>query len=391
MAVLFNSTTNITNITINLSNIGRTPVFNVFFDLFDNTTYANNGTLSFLSNGESAIYKFNITNSSNTTLFTAIADFDNLVDESNESNNIAQNTQPQTVSLAIESISAMHSSGTLKIFEFVILNDGSATVTNVQWQFDTNNSNVINSTSNISSLAVGEKAFVYAQYNFSSSGNYNVRANATGISQSTVVSSSLSSSITTNDVAITSFSSLNRDGTNAIFEIQAINNMADNLTNLNWSLAAGDGAAINSAGHFAPVQSNETIFIFVNYDYGDSGMFNPIASVTNGISSDSKSITFEISHILANSLAAANESGNERIFEFMINNTLNTNLTDVSWVLNTKDSNVINSTSNAVLQPSEQIFVYIGYNFTSAGIYNVNATARNGTLIDSRNLTITLA
>ena len=148
-------------------------------------------------------------------------------------------------------------------FEFVILNNGSTTLNDVSWQFDTDDSNRINSTSNISSLAVGEKAFVYAQYNFSSSGNYNVRANATGISQSTVVSSSLSSSITTNDVAITSFSSLNRDGTNAIFEIQAINNMADNLTNLNWSLAAGDGAAINSAGHFAPVQSNETIFIFV--------------------------------------------------------------------------------------------------------------------------------
>ena len=48
MAVLFNSTTNITNITINLSNIGRTPVFNVFFDLFDNTSLTSQTALILL-------------------------------------------------------------------------------------------------------------------------------------------------------------------------------------------------------------------------------------------------------------------------------------------------------------------------------------------------------
>ena len=131
MTVIFNSTTNITNVTINLSNNGQAPGFNVFLDIFDNTTYNNNRTLSFLDKSESVIYRFNITNSSNTSLFTAIADFDNLVDESNESNNIVQNTKAQVVSLAIESINTLYSNGTLKIFEFVILNDGDTTVTDV--------------------------------------------------------------------------------------------------------------------------------------------------------------------------------------------------------------------------------------------------------------------
>ena len=36
------------------------------------------------------------------------------------------------------------------------------------------------------------------------------------------------------------------------------------------------------------------------------------------------------------------------------------------------------------------MFIYIDYNFTTTGTFNVNATARNNTLIDSRNLTITI-
>ena len=93
-------------------------------------------------------------------------------------------------------------------------------------------------------------------------------------------------------------------------------------------------------------------------------------------------------YININNIAVLNESGNKRIFGFDIENGLSTNLTNVNWTLDTRNSNVINATSNIILQPNEKIFVYIDYNYTSAGIYNINTTARNGTLIDSRNLTI---
>jgi len=42
-------------------------------------------------------------------------------------------------------------------------------------------------------------------------------------------------------------------------------------------------------------------------------------------------------------------------------------------------------------KPNEEMFVYLDYNFTTTGTFNVNATARNGTLSDSRNLTITIS
>jgi len=389
MTVIFNQTTNQSNVTINISNIGESPTFNVFLDIFNNETFSTTNNTVILNINESQIYNFIVTNVSNATLFTAIADFDNLVDERNESNNIMQNTPPTIVSLAIESLTTMYSNGTLKIFEFVILNDGDTAVTDVQWWFDTNDSNRINSTSNIS-LAVNERAFVYIQYNFSDEGSYSVKANATGLSQSTTISSSLISAVGVGDLAITSFKAANIDIANVIFEIQAQNNLLQNLTNLNWSLTTADGNIINSTQQFSSIQPNETIFIFVNYDYGRTGTFNPIASVTNQTYSDSKTITLDIKHIQAYNLSVVNESGSKRIFEFIIKNSLNTNLTGVNWTFDTKHSNVINNTATSVLQPSEQMFIYIDYNFTSSGTFNVNATAINGTLTDSRNLTITI-
>ena len=86
---IFNEINNITNLTINLSNIGNAPAFNIFLDIFNNETYNNNATLDFLDKNNFKIYNLAVTNTSNATLFTTIADFDNSIDESNENNNIA--------------------------------------------------------------------------------------------------------------------------------------------------------------------------------------------------------------------------------------------------------------------------------------------------------------
>ena len=88
MNAVFNNAKKTANITVNLSNIGNAPAFNIFLDIFSNKTYQNNRTLAFLDKNNFIVYNFNAENSSNDTLFTAIADFGNLVDESNEENNI---------------------------------------------------------------------------------------------------------------------------------------------------------------------------------------------------------------------------------------------------------------------------------------------------------------
>lgn len=89
---------------------------------------------------------------------------------------------------------------------------------------------------------------------------------------------------------------------------------------------------------------------------GKSGTFALTATVTNSTYSDSKSITLDVKHIEAYNLTIVNESGSKRIFEFVVKNNLNSNLTNVNWTFDTKNSNVINSTTASILQPAEQIF-----------------------------------
>jgi len=380
----FDPTTNITNITVNLSNIGQAQAFNVFLDIFDNVTYENNRSLAFMVIDESIIYEFNITNSTNATLVTVIADFDNLVDESNESNNIVQNTEV-VVSLAIESLNTLHTNGTLKIFEFVIFNDGDTIVKDIQWQFDTDDSNVINSTINISSLSSKEKTFVYLQYNYSSKGSYNVKVNATGLTTS---SDTLSATVNIGDLIISSFTNMSRENFDVIFEFQAQNNGADNISDINWSLDTKDGTVISATKLFNLTPS-EIMLGYAAYTYSSSGTFNPSVTVTSASLTDTESITIDVPGLEITGLSVLNESGTKRIFEFIIENTLLTNLTNVNWTFDTKNNTIINATSTVILQPNEELFVYLDYNFTGIGTFNVNATAKNGSLIDSRNLSVT--
>jgi hypothetical protein len=70
------------NVTIKLTNKGTAPAFNILADIFDNSTFENQSALSYLDIGESQIYNYIITGTTNDTIVTAIADFDNYVDES---------------------------------------------------------------------------------------------------------------------------------------------------------------------------------------------------------------------------------------------------------------------------------------------------------------------
>ncbi|MEK6808720.1 MAG: hypothetical protein AABY14_03470, partial [Nanoarchaeota archaeon] len=103
MSINHSVTTNITNITINLTNIGTAPAFNIFTDTFNNLTenpYTRNESTAFLDINQSLIYNYIISNSINSTLYTAIVDFDNLIEEINESNNLIQSTPiPEIISV----------------------------------------------------------------------------------------------------------------------------------------------------------------------------------------------------------------------------------------------------------------------------------------------------
>ena len=78
----------INNLTANvtLKNAGNKPAFNLFFDIFDNNTMLKTNKSTMLSKNSEIFYQFNFTNASDFEI-SAIADFQGLIDESNESNN----------------------------------------------------------------------------------------------------------------------------------------------------------------------------------------------------------------------------------------------------------------------------------------------------------------
>jgi hypothetical protein len=76
------------NVTINISvsNTGKKPAYNLFIDIFDNGTFSKNISKNILLPNRTFIDQFTLTNISALKL-TAIADFDNFIEEKNESNN----------------------------------------------------------------------------------------------------------------------------------------------------------------------------------------------------------------------------------------------------------------------------------------------------------------
>ena len=197
----------------------------------------------------------------------------------------------------------------------------------------------------------------------------------------------LTDSNTTN-IDVNNLSVLYEDSALKIFEFKIKNNANDTLTNINWSLNTGIETIY--AKQLINLTQNTDIFVLFSYNYTPTGDYTVTATATDSINQDSDSISIDIEDIGAGNLTGLYNSSRERIFEFFITNQLTSTLTNVSWQFDTKNGLMINSTENIILTPGETIFNYIKYNFTSAGTYNVNATAINGSLKDSANLTITI-
>lgn len=79
-----------TNIAVNVTNQGAVPAYNVIIDIFDNNSYENQSVLAALGVTETRSFSYIVPNTTNNTMFVAIVDFDNFIDESNETNNYVQ-------------------------------------------------------------------------------------------------------------------------------------------------------------------------------------------------------------------------------------------------------------------------------------------------------------
>ena len=85
-SVYYDGLANLINVTV--TNTGEVPAFNIFVDVFDNESYSDKQSHSVLNPAESYIFNFIANNTENNSIFIAIVDFDNLITESDETDNI---------------------------------------------------------------------------------------------------------------------------------------------------------------------------------------------------------------------------------------------------------------------------------------------------------------
>lgn len=172
--------------------------------------------------------------------------------------------------------------------------------------------------------------------------------------------------------------------TDRIFEFRVLNNMNENITGLNWTLNTGE--SIINGNSPVTLKPQETAFVFVNYNYTNSGNYVVNASATNGTLYDDKTLSITVNasdyDIKLYNLTILNSSGTERMFEFLIQNTGSLNLTNIEWNMTVTGEAGVNGTQALNLTVNEIARVLVNYNYTTGGVHNVTAKADPSNIIN---------
>lgn len=86
-------------------------------------------------------------------------------------------------------------------------------------------------------------------------------------------------------------------------------------------------------------------------------------------------------------ITTVKKNSTEVVYKFIVKNFYNQNINNINWTLNTGKS-AINSKSKINLSKSEDIFIYINYNYTSIGNYTVVATTFNNQFSETKSLEV---
>jgi hypothetical protein len=394
--VFKNSTTN-----LSVENVSaNTPSVNISPALSNSTHLQDKFNITWTSSDadNDAVYHAILISSTNGTNYTAL-DIDNnntyfeidpsdfeyseeyvvkilATDGVNTNSSVSNAFTMGTVDLAVISLQEIYSNGPYKIFEVIIENNQSTDLNNLSWSFDLGDGTIINSTQNMS-LDVGKSAFVYVEYNYPLESQYTVNA--------TVITGNLTDSKTLNlyasDLIITNLTELHSSNKDKLYEFKIKNNGSDTINNINWSLDTEETTTY--ANYLTNLNVSEDIMVFFDYTFSGTGDFVINATAFDGASSYSKTINSSVTFIDVSDLAALNISGTKVLYEFIITNQMDTNLTNVTWTLNLGDNNSIDSSELIALFPNNNVFVYVDYTYSSSGSYEVNATAYNNTIQDS--------
>lgn len=174
--------------------------------------------------------------------------------------------------LFVSDLQVVGSNAGNRVFQFKAFND-LAVPANVSWSISYGDGGFDNSTSN-ATLGGYQEAFVFTSHDYARPGNYTVTAYA----NSSDSSNTLSMTIEARPIEVNTLKLLNQSSLRNVygFNIKA----PESDLNVSWVFYPKDGVAINSTQNIS-LMANQTIFVYFEYNYGSTGMYNVTANATD--------------------------------------------------------------------------------------------------------------
>jgi hypothetical protein len=286
--------------------------------------------------------------------------------------------------LSINSLQVVSTNSSSNVFEFEIYNNGTEMLADIGWKLNAGNGIVINSTQN-SSLTAGETLLAYVAFNYSTLGEYTVSLNASAPSKG--INSIKTLSIGASTLFVNGLQQIYSNLSYKTFGFVITNNASYNA-NTNWTLNLGDNTIVPSTMNIT-LSPGEQALIYAAHQYASQGDYSVTATAQAGTSITSSSIPVEVEYLGVSNFSIVSSNGSSRVFEAALTNYLSSNLSNVTWNLNTGKGN-ISSVIPAVLQPQERTFAYVEYNYTAAGSFVANFSAVNKSYVDWELLNVTV-
>jgi len=187
-------------------------------------------------------------------------------------------------------------------------------------------------------------------------------------------------------ISIPSLSQLFATDTYRVFEMSINNNNTNALSAVNWTFDTKDNNVI-IAQQLANLGVAENVSVYIEYNYSTRGQFTTNATAFNDTLTDSEMLTVTINDIAVSQLQRLHLDNTEMIFEIIINNTGTNTLTDINWTLNTSDGNLLTGNTLFNLTSLGNILVFVDYNYSAIGKYNITASVFNPIFTDAKTVT----
>lgn len=376
----FSGANNETNITLNVTNQGESPAFNIFVDVFDNNTYENQSSTAYLNINESKVFNFLAPNTTNDSIFTSIVDFDNYVDESNESNNIVNNIESL---ISILSLSSIYSSNNLYVFQFIILNNGDTALTNLNWTMDFGDGNNTYSIYPFN-LTSSEDILVFVEHQYQDNESYTVTANAYAGDLSASKQTSVGGE---SDLQITSFTELYSMGREKVWQFFIQNNGESNITDIYWNITGTN----NPISSIYPINLtvNESIVVYVQENLSNYQIYTITAKAFTDSQSNTETLSTRGKELEVSNIKTLYTNGLIKTFDFLITNTYTSAINNLNWSFYTGEE-TIDSIYPFNLTALENIQVIMENQYQNYGNYSINVSARSSQYDDWENKSITV-